>query len=276
MSNTQDLVKTTQDYYDSPDADNFYFHIWGGEDIHVGMYTEPGDSILDASARTVREMAERLTLDASTKVLDIGAGYGGAARYLAKTYGCEVVCFNLSETENQRNREKNEAQGLADKVSVVGGNFEALPFEGESFDVVWCEDAILHSGEKAKVFEEVVRVLRPGGEFIFTDPMQSDDCDPSVLTPILQRIHLKEMGSVAKYKQFAQKLGLEPVQLDEMPEQLVNHYSSVLRMLEKNEAQLAQVCSDSYLANMKKGLRHWIDGGQAGHLNWGILHFRLR
>lgn len=33
-----EVVETARDYYNSPDADNFYFHIWGGEDIHVGLY----------------------------------------------------------------------------------------------------------------------------------------------------------------------------------------------------------------------------------------------
>jgi ubiquinone/menaquinone biosynthesis C-methylase UbiE len=276
MSKKPELVDITRDYYDSADADNFYFTIWGGEDIHVGIYDE-GMSISEASQRTVRTMAEMVSdIQADTKVLDLGAGYGGAARFLAKTFGCQVVAQNLSEVENARNREMNQAQGLSDHIEVVGGNMEQLPFEDQSFDLVWSEDAILHVGDKEQVFAEVDRVLKPGGEFIFTDPMQADQVDdPSVLVPILKRIHLEEMGSFARYKRRAAELSWELVNSQEMPEQLVNHYSSVHEQLATHYQKLRDNhVSESYLENMKQGLQHWIAGGKAGHLNWGILHFR--
>ena len=105
----QNLVETTRTYYDSVDADEFYHTIWGGEDIHVGLYEFEGESIYKASKRTVSTMAEKLPgITGATRVLDLGAGYGGAARYLAGEFGCRVECLNLSETENQRNKEKNK------------------------------------------------------------------------------------------------------------------------------------------------------------------------
>ncbi len=55
------------------------------------------------------------------------------------------------------------------------GVFEDIPEPDASVDVVWSQDAILHSDQREKVLPEVFRVLKPGGEFIFTDPMQADD-----------------------------------------------------------------------------------------------------
>src|SRR5699024_8010912 len=106
-------VHTARDYYNSTDADNFYYTIWGGEDIHVGLYQSPDEEIAPASERTVERMASKLTITPQTRILDIGAGYGGAARYLARTYGCQVACLNLSEVENERNRAQTEEQGLS-------------------------------------------------------------------------------------------------------------------------------------------------------------------
>lgn len=268
------LVEITQSYYDSTDADEFYFRIWGGEDIHIGIYDE-GPDISYASQKTVKAMAAQLpALGPDTPVLDIGAGYGGAARYLAKAYTCPVTCLNLSQVENERNRQQNQAQGLAPHIEVVEGNFEALPFQREAFQVVWSEDALLHSDQRWKVFQEVDRVLAPGGDFIFTDPMQSDDCPPDVLDPVLARIHLSSMGSVAVYRAYAQKLGWKEAGIRQMPEHLVKHYSRVLEELERQEADLRRHCSPTYLQTMKRGLNHWISAGNAGYLNWGILHFR--
>ena len=192
-------VETARTYYNSNDADNFYATIWGGEDIHIGLYEKENDSVFDASHRTVQKLASLLKLNESSKVLDIGAGYGGTARYLTKRSGCYVDCLNLSEIQNKRNRQLNEELGFAEALQVIDGNFEAIPSNNQQYDVVLSQDAILHSGNRRKVLEEVHRVLKPGGEFIFTDPMQSDDCPEGVLQPVLDRIHLDSMGSIDFY-----------------------------------------------------------------------------
>ena len=199
--------EVTEDYYDSDDADAFYSNIWGGEDLHVGLYDDTKD-IREASNLTVKAMADRLdSLDENTRVLDIGAGYGGSARHLVKEYGCPVTCLNISEVQNETNRRKNREQGLDDKIKVLHGVFEDIPEPDASYDVVWCQDSILHSDERAKVLGEVFRVLKPGGEFIFTDPMQADDCPPEVLQPVYDRLQLKDLASFRFYREAAGAAG---------------------------------------------------------------------
>ena len=268
-------VSTAREYYNSDDADNFYFTIWGGEDIHIGLYQSDDEPIADASRRTVEEMAARLgNLDESARVIDLGAGYGGSARCLAKKYGCHVIALNLSEVENERDRQMNREQKLDSLINVVDASFESVPAENASFDIVWSQDAFLHSGERIKVLEEIDRILKPGGELVFTDPMQADDCPEGVLQPILDRIHLETLGSPAFYREQAKKLGWEEVGFEEHTRQLVNHYSRVLAETERREEEIAGVVSREYIERMKKGLGHWIEGGKKGYLSWGIFHFR--
>ena len=268
-------VSTARDYYNSDDADNFYAHIWGGEDIHIGLYESEQHPIVEASRRTVEHMASLLNdLDQNNKVLDIGAGYGGAARYLASTFGCSVTALNLSEKENERDRQLNREQGLDNKINVVDGSFEAIPFENSRFDVVWSQDAILHSGNREQVIREVSRVLNPGGIFIFTDPMQADDCPDGVLQPILERIHLLSLGSPGFYRNSASKAGMQEMLFEDHSQQLIKHYSRVLQETESREDELAKVVSRDYISRMKKGLGHWVDGGKKGYLSWGIFLFQ--
>lgn len=269
-----EAVATARDYYNSEDADNFYNIIWGGEDIHIGLYESETENIVDASHRTVRHMATLLgNLGAGSRVLDIGAGYGGAARYLAEAFGCSVTALNLSEKENQRNRELTRERGLSDKIEVVDGSFESIPTEDNCYDVVWSQDAILHSGRREQVIEEVARVLKPGGRFIFTDPMQADTCPAGVLQPILDRIHLSSLGSPGFYRQTAAQFGLQEKVFEVQTPQLINHYTRVLQETEKYQADLSRIISPDYLERMKKGLRYWIDGGNNGYLVWGIFIF---
>ncbi|HVX46011.1 MAG TPA: methyltransferase domain-containing protein [Mycobacteriales bacterium] len=266
-------VRTARDYYNSTDADSFYFSVWGGEDIHVGLYDAPDEEIAPASRRTVERMAGKLELGPDSHVLDIGSGYGGAARYLAGTYGCKVTCLNLSEVENQRNREFCAQQGLQDLIDVVDGSFEDLPFEDSHFDIVWSQDAMLHSGDRVRVLQEMSRVLRRNGEFIFTDPMAAQDCDRAALRPILDRLHLESMGSVDFYRRELTRLGMRSVDFEDHTAQLSTHYRRVLEETERHEATLE--VSTAYLTPMKIGLRHWVDGGNSGNLAWGIFHARL-
>lgn len=268
---------TARTYYNSDQADRFYATIWGGEDIHIGLYQSDTEPIFDASRRTVEYMASLLPgIDAKTRVLDIGAGYGGAARYLAKTFGCHVGCLNLSDTQNQRNRDLNRAEGLDLMINVVDGSFEHIPMASRGTDVVWSQDALLHSAHRIKVFEEVHRVLAKGGQFIFTDIMQADSCPPEVLQPIYDRIHLNSIGSVQSYREMAAKVGLEELQVVDLSQQLSTHYARVLQKLEAHYSSLLSQCGEEYLQRMKTGLKHWIDGGKAGSLQWGILLFRKK
>lgn len=270
------VVDTAREYYNSADADNFYHTIWGGEDIHIGLYQGAETPIYDASRNTVQKMAETIlkTKNGNLKVLDLGAGYGGAARYLAKTFGCRVVALNLSETENQRNREMNKAQGLDHLIDVVDASFEKIPYPDNTFDVVWSQDAILHSGERARVVKEVARVLKPEGEFVFTDIMQAEAVPEGVLQPVYDRIHLESLGSLSFYRKTAANNGLSEVAFHDHQHQLPTHYHRVLQETETRKQELKGRVSDDYIDRMKVGLQHWIDAGKQGHLEWGIMHFK--
>jgi sarcosine/dimethylglycine N-methyltransferase len=270
-----DVVQTARDYYNSEDADNFYLHIWGGEDIHIGLYQSEREDIATASRRTVERLADRLpAIGADAWILDIGSGYGGAARYLASRFGCKVTALNLSEKENARNRELSAEAGLNELVDVVEGSFEEIPLADASVDIVWSQDAILHSGRRDQVIAEVARVLKPGGHFVFTDPMESGNCDRADLEAVLARIHLETLGSPRFYEQTAKAKGLEFVAWEEKTPQLIRHYSRVAEELSAQRARLTGKVSEAYIDRMLAGLANWVKAGEAGCLAWGFLHFK--
>lgn len=275
MAERSSAERTAEDYYDSGDADVFYARIWGGEDIHIGLYDAVGPPIVEASRRTVDRMAGLLEgLSAATRLVDLGAGFGGAARRLARRYGCHVTCLNLSEVQNARNRRSCAEQGLADRVSVLHGSFEAIPADPAAFDVAWSQDAFLHGSSRRRILEEVHRVLRPGGELIFTDPMQADACPPGVLQPVYDRLHLDSLGSFDFYRKAAAELGFEEIGCTQLTAQLRAHYDRVGRELRARYDELAAVASREYLDRMLAGLQSWVEAADAGYLAWGILHFR--
>ena len=265
-------VDKAQDYYNSTPADEFYFKIWGGEHIHVGIYNHSKESIKDASPRIVHLMASKLKLNSDTKLLDLGSGYGGAARYLTKKYGCQVTCLNLSETQNERNESLNKKNGLDHLITVMEGNFEDIPFSDNSFDVVWSQDAIVHSGNREQVLSEVNRVLMETGDFIFTDLMQTYDCPKSVLKPVLERIHLDSLGSFGFYVEQARKLDVKEIRVQDLSEHLTTHYQRVMEETIDRYDEMVETCGKEYIDKMIQGLKHWVEAGENEYLSWGIIH----
>ena len=276
MAIKSEAVERAEAYYDSGAADAFYQTIWGGQDIHIGLYRDDVEPIADASRRTVETMANRLNkADGTTRVLDLGAGYGGSSRYLADQFGCHATCLNLSETQNALNRTLTADAGLTDRVRVVYGDFENIPEPDDSFDIVWSQDAILHSGNRTRVLDEVRRVLVPGGQFIFTDPMQSDDCPEGVLQPILDRIQLSTLASIGFYRAELGARGFEETGTEPLTDQLRMHYSRVGQALKDRYDEAVKLSGQTYVDNMIKGLQHWVDGADRGYLAWGIMDYRL-
>lgn len=269
------VVEVTERYYDSSDADHFYAEIWGGEDIHIGLYEDPNSAVRTASQATVDRIAGVLSdLGPNARVLDLGSGYGGTARSFARRFGCHVTCLNLSETQNARNRRLSVEQGLAERIEIVHGNFESLPFERGRFDVVISQDALLHSGRRGQVLKEVGRVLAPRGRFVFTDPMQSDGCPPGVLGPVLSRIHLETLASFAFYREHLRALGFEEVEILDLTPHLGRHYARVREELLARYEEMTRKASRDYVDRMLVGLEHWVNAEAKGYLAWGILHFR--
>lgn len=275
-TNYSEAVDIAKSYYNGTETDRLYASIWGGEHIHYGIYLQPDESIHGASVRTVETIANTLAnLDRNSCIIDLGAGYGGAARYLAKNYGCSVSCLNLSEIQNQRNRQLNQEQNLTDLVAVTQGSFEDIPYPDNSFDIVWSQDAILHSSDRTKVFKEIKRVLKPGGEFIFTDPMQSETCPPGLLQRAFDRLGIENMGSLKFYRQTAQDLGFEELHFIDLSSNVPTHYRRFGAEVRKRYEDLVQITSTEFVDKTLNSIEPWIEYYEQGYMQWGILHFRL-
>jgi len=266
-------------YFKDTGIDSFYSRVWGGEDIHIGLYNRGADPIVEASRRTVEVMAALLPeLPGKVRVLDLGSGYGGAARYLAARKGYFVNCLNLSEPQNERNRRVNAQRGLDNRIRVFDGSFEdPFSFTNVTYDLAWSQDAFFHSTDHQRLFREIDKVLKPGGHLIFTDIMQSENCPQNVVDALLERIQLRglltRLPSFELYRAAARSVGWREVRILDLSQNVERHYGSVLREVTSRHAELAPVCGEAYLASVRQGLARWVSSAREGHLNWGIMVF---
>ena len=118
---------------------------------------------------TTRDQAERITLNRDSRVLDIGCGMGGPARYLANSYGCRVDGIDLTPELIETGQVLTERCGLSGRVVLQIGDALDLPYPDKAFDVVWCQNVTMNISDKAGFLAEAFRVLRPGGLFTSTE-----------------------------------------------------------------------------------------------------------
>ncbi len=113
--------------------------------------------------RATVELARRVPLDGSSRVLDVGSGLGGASRYLAVEFGCQVTGLDLTEEYCQVAAMLCRRLGLDSQVCYHHGNALEMPFAEASFDLLWSQHAAMNIQEKSRLYGEMWRVLRPGG-----------------------------------------------------------------------------------------------------------------
>ena len=278
-STYSEAASTAANYYDSDDADRFYAGIWGGEDIHIGLYESDEEPIATASRRTVDALIDLMDQPlpaseaATLRIVDFGSGYGGAARRLCRSPGIRVDAINISAVENNRHRLLNQEAGLSERITVHDASFEAVPLPDGCANVIWSQDAILHSGDRRTVMREAARVLKPGGVMVMTDPMAADGVNADSLTAILSRIHLADLGSPERYLRWAGEAGLTRTAWHDRTPMLIEHYSRVRQELRRRRDDLESSITPGYLERMDAGLGHWVDGGRSGKLSWGLMRF---
>lgn len=127
--------------------------------------------------------AERVGVTPELRVLDAGSGLGGPARYLAQTFGCHVEGVDLAPDYVALATMLTERAGLADRVAFREGDLTDLPFADGSFDLVWTQHVAMNISDRAGLYRELRRVLKPGGRLAFYDPVATDG-HPDLVYPV--------------------------------------------------------------------------------------------
>jgi len=117
------------------------------------------------------QLIERASFRPGMHVLDVGGGLGGPARTLAVEAGCIVTVLDLSEEFCRVGAMLTARTGLNDAVTFQHGSALAMPFADEEFDAVWTQHATMNIADKERLYEEIHRVLRPGGRLAMHDAM---------------------------------------------------------------------------------------------------------
>ena len=149
----------------------------GAEDL------SPYDQFHSRGSQATAELARLLDPQPGERLLELGCGIGGPARWLAREHGCEVVGVDFTETFCRTARDLSQRVRLDRQTRFACADALQLPFADAQFDLVWSQHVAMNIADKARLYRELTRVLKPGGRFGLYDIMAGPAGDPYFPVP---------------------------------------------------------------------------------------------
>jgi len=178
------------------------------------LHTIWGEGFLSPGGpEEVREIVEGIDL-VDKVVLDVGFGTGGPAIALATNHLAEkVVGIDVEPNLYDRARKIVDRADLAEKIDLLIVKPGPFPFADETFDIVFSKDSMVQIEDKAALFTEIIRVLKPGGVFVASDWLASDNpSEVAALDNFLGLVHWSSTMVTARETETALKVaGFENV-----------------------------------------------------------------
>ncbi|MCX7991728.1 MAG: class I SAM-dependent methyltransferase [Proteobacteria bacterium] len=142
------------------------------------------DQIHAGGITSTKKIANLIKFQKGQKVLELGGGIGGVARFLAKNYDVSVYNLDLSFSYSLTGFKLGSL--IKDRLNVfyINGDANNIPFLNYSFHVVWLQHINMNIHNKKKFFTEIKRVTKPKGVVVFHEWFLSDKSETDLLYPL--------------------------------------------------------------------------------------------
>lgn len=154
-------------------------------------------------------LAKDLGLARGVHVLEVGSGIGGPARYFAEAHGCRVTGIDLTDEFVQVAGELTRRCGLGDLVSFKQASALDLPFGAGAFDAATLIHVGMNIQDKATLFRNVRRVLKPGALFGVYEVMRASDGEIPYPMPWAQTIETSFVETPDTYRKLLADAGFK-------------------------------------------------------------------
>lgn len=205
-------------------------------DLALDPETGITDQNHPGGAAFVAELAERAEVTRDSTVLDLGAGLGGSARYLAWKLGCRVTGVDVSPDRVLDARFLTRLVGLEERVVFVRADFGTLDLAGDRWDVAWGQAAWAHAPDREAHLERAAEALGPDGRAAFEDVYERR----APRGPREERTweRLLDVWNVHRatrddWLAACRAADLEPVVVEDLSDALEPHYRSELALAER-------------------------------------------
>ena len=192
---------------------------------YIGAYSTPYIGGLSGTHRLVEALG--VQEGENLRVLEIGCATGFTCCMIASEYDCHVTGIDLSEINIEKAKERAERLGLQNvEFQVADAMF--LPFEENSFDIVFGVAITALLPDKEQALSEYMRVVRPGGMIGTLDLFLKNDASDEAVKQFNGFIQeflgsCVQIRTIGEWKQFYNSLNLEEVVIEENYESVLEH-----------------------------------------------------
>ena len=164
----------------------------------------------------VDALARRAEVGPASSVLDVCAGLGGPARFLARRFGCHVAGLDLNRGRCAAGRRLTALVRLHRRVTMVNGDAQSLPFRAGSFTAVLSQEGLLHVPDKGAVLRECARVLVPGGRIAFSDWIATPRLEAGEGRRLEQWMAATTLQNIPGYRRLLARAGFGGIEAEDL------------------------------------------------------------
>ncbi len=173
----------------------------------------PYDQFHGRGLEATVEVAGLVRADAADHLLDIGSGIGGPARYFANHFGCRVTGIDLTPEFCEVARQLTRMLRLDDRVAFEVGDALAMPFADASFDGAYSMNVSMNIADKAALYRETHRVLKPGAWLVLSEIAKGERGELDYPTPWASSALTSFLSTPEETRQGLEQAGFDVIQM---------------------------------------------------------------
>lgn len=143
----------------------------------------PYDHFHGRGVEATADAAALMPARAGDHLLDVGSGLGGPARWIARHFDCRVTGIDLTPAFCAAARHLNTRLGCDERVRFEVADALTLPFPDASFDGAYSMNVSMNIADKAALYRELGRVLKPGGWLLLSEMARGAGPEPDYPMP---------------------------------------------------------------------------------------------
>ena len=211
----ESLNTLIENHYFTPELFEDILERLKGQEINLNNVSRNDIAGVDEFHVRGAEVSKELVRDLGLRdshLLDIGCGIGGPSRMLADEFNFKVTGIDISHEFIRTAQKLSELVGLNHKTKFLQADALDLPFETESFDVVWTQHVQMNISDKAKFYSEIERVSTNNGTFIYYDIFRKDKEDVDYPVPWANDASVSFLETISNMDKILTDLGFLKIQ----------------------------------------------------------------
>ncbi len=171
---------------------------------------------------------EKLSPRADHHVLDVGCGIGGTARFIAGQVGCRVTGIDLTPEYIDVARELTARTGLAGKIGYHVASALDMPFEAASFDAAITIHVAMNIRDRAGLYGEIARVMKPGARLCIYDVMKKNADDITYPVPWAETAESSYLTTPDEMRTLLGEAGFEVMEVEDRTDFAIEFFQQSL------------------------------------------------